>query len=295
MSNIAPSCPSLAARCDPHLTRSSSSIRDYILEGDDGTMRQAMSHIADEEDTIRMHNEALQAIEDAALARALALSEETALREARRRVRRSGAHIPSTTLRQILPEPTNAPVTFPSKAHATGSSAEARTNPESNQAAPRANIEPISINATNEIPQVSNATSSDDAHILSALVANRADSCSREKSPRRASPPWPPEQSGLSSQNNVIDDPNILAQNGFSATNDGSDFSQELFSNVRFFAPPRKCCHCDEYIERVHNSVRSSGIAFEASALTSAIRRPSWVYMQSALFARGGIVADALD
>lgn len=235
-------------------------------------MRQAMNHIADEEDTIRMHNEALQAIEDAALARALALSEETALRDARRRARRSDTHIPSTSRRQFLPGPTNSPMTFPSKAHATGSSAEARANPKSNQAATRANMEPISVDSTNEkqtVPsssRVSNATSSDDAHILSSLIiANRTESRSREKSPWRASIQWPATHSGLSSQNNVIDDPNILAQNGFSATNDGSDFSQELFSNVRFFAPPRKCCNCDEYIERVHNSVRSSGRAFKAS------------------------------
>lgn len=267
MSNIAPSCRSPAARYDSYLTRSSPSVRDYVLEGDSGGMRHAMNHIADEEKTICMHHEALQAIEDAALARALVLSEETALQEERRRVRRSKPHISSTRFTQSLPEKTDSvPYSFLTRATA-GSSAKGRANSESNQAGTRADVASTAIDPMDDVQvvplcsQVSNATSSDDsAYTLSVHVAGQAQSYSRDKSPRNVNCQCPAEQSGSSSQNTVIDDRKTFTQNDFSAPNDGPDFSQELFSNVRFFAPPRKCCYCDQYVERVHNSVRSSDI-----------------------------------
>ena len=227
-------------------------------------MHQAMSHIADEEEAIRMHHEALQALEDATLARALALSEETALREARRRVRQSKPHISSTRLGQSLPEKTDSSVTYSSITHATASTTKARAKSESNQIATRANMASAAISPMDDgrlvrSSQVSNATSSDDTNVLSAHFADRTKKNSRQKFPRNTYSQRPAEQSGSSSQNNVIDCI-TLPQNGFSATNDGPDFSQELFSNVRFFAPPRKCCYCDQYVERVHNPVRSSDI-----------------------------------
>ena len=238
-------------------------MHDYVLEDDDGCMHQAMSHITDEEEAIRMHHEALQELEDAALARALALSEETALREARRRVRHSKPHISST--RHSLPEKTDSSVTYSFITHATASTAKGRAKSESNQTATRANVASTPISAMDDgqlVPsssQASNATSSDDTNVLSAHVADQAKKISRQKFPRNAYSQRPAEQSGSSSQNNVIDCI-TLPQNGFSATNDVPDFSQELFSNVRFFAPPRKCCYCDQYVERMHNPVRSSDI-----------------------------------
>lgn len=264
MSSIAPSCRSPAARYDSHLTSSSPSMRDYVLEDDEGGIHQAMSHIADEE-AIRMHHEALQTLEDAALARALALSEETALREARRRVRQSKPHISSTRLGQSLPEKTDSSVTYSFITHATASTAKGRAKSRPNQTATRANVAstPISAMGGGQVvpssSQVSNATSSDDTNVLSAPAAGQAKKNSREEFPRNAYSQRPAEQSGSSSQNNVIDCI-TLPRNGFSATNDVPDFSQELFSNVRFFAPPRKCCCCDQYVERVHNPVRSSDI-----------------------------------
>ncbi|PFH46050.1 hypothetical protein AMATHDRAFT_8288 [Amanita thiersii Skay4041] len=85
-------CSILTPKYDPPKSYHSSFVRDYVLDNDGEGMRKAMEQIASEEEAIRLHNETLKAMEDAALARAMELSKETALREAMHRACRPEIH-----------------------------------------------------------------------------------------------------------------------------------------------------------------------------------------------------------
>ncbi|KAK2462897.1 hypothetical protein APHAL10511_005095 [Amanita phalloides] len=251
--------------------------RDYVLEHDDEDMLRAMSQITHEQEAIRMHNDALQAIEDAALAKALALSEETAIREARSRSRHSGAHIrassSSTTLEDKQSESHNIrkSVKRSSLISSVGTSnGQAESHPN-HGIRTRASMTPkVDTGSASEAferritphSQARRTNASDESDVLPVLIADQAKSFSDGNSVFPASYQQSGVQSGSFARTYVIDGPRseFLDRNGPPALNDEFDFSQELFSTVRFFAPPRKCCHCDEHVERVHNSETVMGL-----------------------------------
>ncbi|KAF8635288.1 hypothetical protein AX15_000467 [Amanita polypyramis BW_CC] len=250
-------------------------VRDYVLEDDDEGMREAMARITAGEEAIRMHNEALQVIEDAALAKALALSKETALHEARCRVRHSRAHIyapsPPTVskIQKFRPNHTSLPASSSSSntLTTTGSSG-GQTDSQPNQVI-LARVGMISVASIDASKEEESGQDSSTVHVrgLPISVADQEEGVHPKEDPAYVGSSLrssvDSETRNLSSQIDTIDGtgPGILGrvQDDYCSTN-VREFSQELFSNVRFFASPRKCCHCGENVERVYNSESVIGL-----------------------------------
>lgn len=234
-------------------------VRDYVLEGDDNEMRATMSRIAHQDESIRMHNEALQAIEDAALARALELSKETALEEARRRYHQAEAHIPDHTL----------PSHSPSNKQTTQLDKTSSLAMPSSVTIVRSGInqEKISVQSSSasmtwgEKNQLGRSTSTSS----SQSGPNSQEKIFSYSVPSRRSDNPAPNLGSRTDRINSTKDVHHRQNHDLTPNSDYQldsrhNISQALLVNVRSFVPPQKCYKCGTLVERVQNNETVAGL-----------------------------------
>ncbi|KAF8640924.1 hypothetical protein AX17_000572 [Amanita inopinata Kibby_2008] len=268
-------------------------VRDYVLEDDDEGMRGVMDRIAREEEAIRYHNEALQAIEDAAFAKALELSKETALHEARNRARQSNARIvrsrtgsqdskydrlsyisvsSSTTLvfmgsaqepsKLQLGRTTRTRVTRTAMAN-SGAPSNVKNKYKADTPGQVADIVTHRFDETGSLlssamSQHENRSRHEDgsAEVVSSRRPSLSSKMSRSSSQTDSNFDSGSEISRSPSDQGHLDS---LLRGAAYPSSDHSSLSRELLSSVGFFVSPQNCSHCGKSVERFPSSKDVNG------------------------------------